>query len=327
MRINLWHLCKIIALDDSLLKISLTSSLVLHKLGFCANFALSQLHSLHFAEISICIDICLSHLCLVFLLMTNDLIIEPINAFTDNYIWCVYSPSTRRALVVDPGQSEPVKDFLSSHQLQLETILITHHHYDHTDGVSALRQAFPAKVYGPTQSPFQQADYLLGDKDTISVLGLTFDIIQVPGHTLDHIAYYNADEHILFCGDTLFLAGCGRVFEGTMGQMHASLQRLASLPPETLVYPTHEYSLANLTFAQTVEPDNTAIHSLTDKCKQQRMAAEPTLPTSIGQELQVNPFLRCQEAAVIAAANHYRPGSQKDPLEVFARLREWKNNA
>ena len=233
----------------------------------------------------------------------------------------------RHAVVVDPGESAPVINALDSHKLQLAAILVTHHHADHVDGVDELRSRLQGPVYGPRRERIPHPYVALDDGDTLEVLGLRFKVIDVPGHTSGHIAFFTEDggaEPILFCGDTLFSGGCGRLFEGTPAQMHHSLSRLAALPGPTRVCCAHEYTLSNLRFARAVEPKN---HDLADYnvwCEAQRAINEPTLPSSIATERLVNPFLRCAEPGVALVAQT-RGATSTDPVAVLAALRQWKN--
>jgi len=251
----------------------------------------------------------------------------PLPAFSDNYIWALHDG--QRALVVDPGESEGVLAWLAEHRLTLETILITHHHADHTGGVAALRQATGARVIGPASEPMPEPLLRVGATDTVNALGLGWTVIEVPGHTAGHIAYFCPDvdgKPLLFCGDTLFSAGCGRLFEGTPAQMLASLTRLAELPGATRVCCTHEYTLSNLRFALAVEPDNAELAQHAALCAQLRAGNLPTLPSSITLEKQINPFLRTHVPAVADAAGTHAPGAASDAVSVLAALREWKNN-
>jgi hydroxyacylglutathione hydrolase len=257
------------------------------------------------------------------------MLIEPIAAFTDNYIWCLHDGSA--AWVVDPGEAPPVLAFLTAKKLTLQGILITHHHHDHTGGIGELRQAFAGlTVYGPhnrdNKPGITGLDKQVAEGDAVVVFGYSFGVIEIPGHTLDHIAYYTPDSNppTLFCGDTLFAAGCGRLFEGTPPQMLASLQKLAQLPPATAVYCGHEYTAANLRFAQTVEPDNTAIRERAARTATLRAEQRPTLPSSIDLELATNPFLRCQTPSVLAAAR-LRGLQNENPTAIFAAIRSWKD--
>ncbi len=232
-----------------------------------------------------------------------------------------------RALVVDPGDAQPVFHALQQHGLQLEAILVTHHHADHVGGVDALREATGAVVYGPARERIPAPLRKLQQDDRITALGVEFSVIDVPGHTAGHIAYYAADWQgapLLFCGDTLFSGGCGRLFEGTPAQMLASLSALAALPGNTRVCCTHEYTLSNLKFARVVEPDNTALAHYQAQCAAKRAANEPTLPSSIALELQINPFLRTRQATVRQAAQAF-DASTHDEASVLGALRTWKN--
>ncbi len=250
----------------------------------------------------------------------------PIPAFNDNYIWMLHDGE--RALVVDPGEAAGVRDALARHGLRLDTILITHHHADHTGGVPELRTATGARVIGPAFETLPEPLIRVSGGEHVDALGLRFEVIDVPGHTAGHIAYYCPSldgQPLVFCGDTLFSGGCGRLFEGTPGQMHASLARLAALPGDTRVCCTHEYTLSNLAFAVAVEPGNAALQAYLSHCQAVRARNEPTLPSSIDTERAINPFLRTQEAAVVSAAQARAPGSGADPVSVLATLREWKN--
>ncbi len=250
----------------------------------------------------------------------------PIPAFADNYIWMLHDG--RAAWVVDPGDAKPVLAALQAHGLQLAGILVTHHHADHVGGLSGLRPHLQGPVYGPAREHIPGPITPLHDGDSINVLGLRFRVIDVPGHTAGHIAYVQqgAAAPLLFCGDTLFSAGCGRLFEGTPAQMAASLARLAAGPDDTQVCCTHEYTLSNLRFAAAVEPDNRDIAQHTLDCQALRQAGRPTLPSTLALEKLINPFLRCQQPAVVAAAQRMGPlNDAGDSVAVLAALREWKN--
>ncbi len=249
----------------------------------------------------------------------------PIPAFADNYLWMLHDG--KRALVVDPGDAAPVSRYLKEHALQLESILVTHHHADHTGGVDELREATGAKVYGPAAERIPAPYTPLIEGDSVTAMGLDFQVIEVPGHTSGHIAFYTPDMNnrpLLFCGDTLFSGGCGRLFEGTPAQMLASLDKLVALPGNTCVCCTHEYTLSNLRFALAVEPGNAALAEYYAQCIQLREHDQPTLPTSITQELLINPFLRTRQAAVKTAALHFDAAAHDD-TSVFAAIRQWKN--
>lgn len=229
--------------------------------------------------------------------------------------------------MVDPGDAAPVLAALQQHKLQLAAILVTHHHADHTGGVAALRQATGAQVFGPAHEVMPEPLTRLAGGETVQVLGLTFQVIDVPGHTAGHIAYYCADMDgapLLFCGDTLFSGGCGRLFEGTPAQMLASLDTLAALPDTTRVCCTHEYTLSNLKFAAVVDPGNEALVHYTTTARSLRAAQQPTLPSTLGLERQINPFLRTRQAALIQAAQGF-DASAHDEVGIFAALRQWKN--
>ena len=246
-------------------------------------------------------------------------------AFADNYLWMLHDG--REALVVDPGDAGPVHAALDARNLRLAAILVTHHHGDHVGGVDALRSRLEGPVYGPRGERIPAPYVPLAEGDTVTVLGLRFEVIDVPGHTAGHIAYHHAAADgpgLLFCGDTLFSAGCGRLFEGTPAQMHASLAKLAALPGDTRVCCAHEYTLSNLRFAAAVEPANADVAAHQSWCERLRAEGGITLPSTIARELRINPFLRCTEPAVVSSAlQHGATGS--DPVPVFAALRQWKN--
>lgn len=250
--------------------------------------------------------------------------ISALPAFTDNYIWLLQDHRTQRCVVVDPGDAAPVLAWLDAHPgWVLSDILITHHHHDHVGGVERLKQASGATVYGPASETIPARDVALKDNDSVSVLGWDFDVYAVPGHTLGHIAYYH--HGLLFCGDTLFAAGCGRLFEGTPEQMHHSLSRLAALPEDTLVYCTHEYTLSNLKFAAAVEPSNTDIAARLEKVTLQRQNGVMTLPSTLALEKLTNPFLRTTETLVTQKVDERAGAQNRAPSEVFAALRAWKD--
>jgi hydroxyacylglutathione hydrolase len=248
-------------------------------------------------------------------------------AFTDNYIWMLHDGG--QVLVVDPGEAAPVQAALQAQGLRLAGILVTHHHGDHVGGVDALRPLLQGPVFGPAHERIPQPFTPVAGGDTASLLGLDFQVIDVPGHTAGHIAYFlPAGAHgapILFCGDTLFSAGCGRLFEGSPAQMSASLAALAALPDDTRVCCAHEYTLSNLRFAAAVEPHNLAVAQHRAWCETQRAQGGITLPSSLALERQINPFLRTAQPDVVRAAQQHRPGTHGD-VEVLATLREWKNN-
>ncbi len=246
-------------------------------------------------------------------------------AFADNYIWMLHDG--KKAVVVDPGDAAPVLQALDEHRLQLDSILVTHHHADHVGGVNKLRTRLLGPVWGPANERIPEPFKPLAEGDVVQVLGLQFEVWEVPGHTAGHIAYVQRGAHtapLLFCGDTLFSAGCGRLFEGTPAQMHQSLSRLAALPGDTRVCCTHEYTLSNLRFAAAVEPGNAARAAYQADCERLRQQGVPTLPSSIALERRVNPFLRCTEPEVVASAQAHGATVGAE-VATFAALREWKN--
>ena len=250
----------------------------------------------------------------------------PISAFNDNYIWALISEDKQSVAVIDPGDAAPVEHFLQEQGLTLSAILVTHHHGDHTGGIKALMANRDIPVYGPASSPFSGITHKLTQDEKIELFGNTLEVTEVPGHTLDHISYYCAGETPqVFCGDTLFLAGCGRIFEGSASQMYTAMQYYLSLPDNTEVYCTHEYSLNNLRFAAAVEPNNPAIAQSIRDCQTLRDQDKPTLPTSIGTEKLINPFLRSEHEAVTISATDFAGKPLPTPLDVFTAVRQWKN--
>lgn len=249
--------------------------------------------------------------------------VVPVRALKDNYIWVLRAATS--AAVVDPGDAQPVLDYLEAEHLKLVAILATHHHPDHVGGVGKLLSLFDVPVFGPRNEPIAGLTRKVGEGDRAEVpeIGASFTVIDIPGHTRAHIAYY--EEKTLFCGDTLFACGCGRLFEGTAEQMFASLQKLAALPDDTLVYCAHEYTLANIGFAKAVEPDNVVLAERERAERALQAQGRPTVPSTIAREKATNPFLRCAEPAVIESANKYLGARLGHPVQVFAAIREWKN--
>ena len=254
----------------------------------------------------------------------------PLPAFSDNYLW-LWQQGTQ-AVVVDPGDATPVLAALAQENLTLNAILVTHHHADHVGGVAQLHQATGARVYGSAREEVPAPFTPVMASDTLILLGQTVTVMDVPGHTAGHVAYFlpDAQPHpVLFCGDTLFSGGCGGIFEGSPSQMLASLDTLAALPSATLVCCAHEYTLGNLRFALAVEPDNTDLQNYTTQCQQRRAQGQPTLPAQLGNELRINPFLRARHPVVRhAVAQHAQLSSaeQDNDVAVFAALRQWKND-
>ncbi|MFV3306850.1 hydroxyacylglutathione hydrolase [Pseudomonas sp. NY15181] len=254
--------------------------------------------------------------------------IDALPAFSDNYLWLLQDVTRRQCAVVDPGDAGPVLAWLDAHPgWTLTDILVTHHHADHVGGVAQLKAETGARVLGPAGEKIPARDEALEDGDRVEVLGLGFEVIHVPGHTLGHIAYFNQDHEppLLFCGDTLFAAGCGRLFEGTPAQMHASLSRLAALPGQTQVYCTHEYTLSNLRFACAVEPENPEVRARFEEVSRWREQGKISLPSSIALERATNPFLRVSETSVKKIADERNGQEIRTPDGVFAAIRRWKD--
>lgn len=247
--------------------------------------------------------------------------IHRISAFSDNYIWVIERDG--RCALVDPGDSAPVIEWLDTHNVTLSAILLTHHHSDHCGGVLPLLKLYPnTNVYAPATESIPGVTHPVKDGDYILLLGENIRVIGTEGHTKGHIAYYGDGK--LFSGDALFSAGCGRLFEGTAQQMYDSLQKLKALPDDTLVYSAHEYTLANLSFATHLEPNNQALLEYRDNIEQLREENQASLPSTIGLEKEINPFLRCDAPQLLdAIANKI---TSTDPVQIFARLREWKDS-
>ena len=251
--------------------------------------------------------------------------IEPIKAFDDNYIWLM--TTNEGSIVVDPGENINLLKVIEKKNIKLDAILITHHHYDHTGGIEELLIKYPnLKVYGPNNNVDLIKSRLV-DGELLNVIGIDFEVIEIPGHTLDHIAYYANinNSPILFCGDTLFAGGCGRVFEGTFDQMYESLMKLKKLPQNTRIYCGHEYTINNLQFAKAVEPDNIDLIARYNDALDLRKNNIPTLPSTLSIELKTNPFLRAEKNNVQKIISHkFKTGFSEK--EIFRSLRQWKDN-
>ena len=254
---------------------------------------------------------------------TASMNISPIPIFQDNYVWMIDDQST--ALVVDPGDSAPVLQVLKAQKLELKAILLTHHHYDHVNGVAGLLEAYQVPVYGPSKEAQQWVTHPLADGMRLELESpdCHFLVMEVPGHTAAHIAFYN-HEH-LFCGDTLFSAGCGRLFEGSAEQLYTSLSRIAKLADATRVFCTHEYTAANVAFARTVDPHNVALANYASVVNELRAKGQISLPSTIGLEKAINPFLRCDKTEIRQAVERQVDKKCADPIAVFRYLRQWKD--
>lgn len=251
--------------------------------------------------------------------------ISPIPAFNDNYIWLMENTDNACCAVVDPGDATPVLNVLAERKMQCVAIIATHHHWDHTGGIAELLNHVDVPVYGPAQDGIAEVSVPLSEGDTFTIddLNLRFNVLDIPAHTRGHIAVYTSD--FVFTGDTLFLAGCGRIFEGDATQMFHALQKILTLPEDTLVYCGHEYTESNLEFALLVEPGNKDISSRLDEVRSIRMSGEASIPAPLSLEKKTNPFLRCDMREVVQAAEDYSGKVLKDPIEVLSVIREWKN--
>lgn len=258
--------------------------------------------------------------------LPRPLSVLAVPAFADNYLWLIHDGV--HAAVVDPGDAGPVLQTLQDHSLALTAILLTHHHADHVGGVPELLARHPVPVYGPDNPRIEGISHPVSEGEQVNLpeLGLKLAVLAVPGHTLDHIAYIASNPGWLFCGDTLFAGGCGRLFEGTPKQMTESLAKLAALPDETAVYCAHEYTLSNLKFAREVEPGNVALLARIAAEEKKREQNQPTVPTFIGLEKSTNPFLRYTEPAILDRLTTSGRLAVREAIPAFAALREWKNS-
>lgn len=263
-------------------------------------------------------------------LLSDSITIHPIPILKDNYVWMMINANKRLAMIVDPGEALPVISYLKDNKLTLTAILITHHHWDHTNGIEKIKneltndQHFDIPIFGHHQNMITHISHVVDEGDQISFSDFPiFKVFAIPGHTLKHLAFYSPS--ILFCGDTLFAAGCGRLFEGKADELYHSLQKLIALPPETKVYCAHEYTLKNLQFAQLIEPHNQSIAEKMIRIKKCRDDNLPTLPSRLAEEKLTNPFLRCHIPEVIRKAEQYAGKKLSNPIDVFATLRKWKD--
>jgi hydroxyacylglutathione hydrolase len=242
-----------------------------------------------------------------------------------NYIWFIINEENKHCAIVDPGNATATLKFITEKNLIPDAILITHHHSDHTGGIKELISHYPIPVYGPKHETIPGLDHPLEENDIVALnnIGINFTAIDLPGHTKGHIAYYG--DGVLFCGDVLFAAGCGRIFEGTAEEMLTSLNKLTQLPDDTLVFCAHEYTLHNLRFALSIEPQNHIIQKRINECENLQKQNLPTLPSTIDLEKATNPFLRCTESTVIDAAYHHSGQQPANALETFKIIRKWKN--
>lgn len=256
----------------------------------------------------------------------KDYVVKQLKIFKDNYIWLILNTQLNKCVAIDPGDPFPLINFLNNNNVELESIWITHHHSDHTGGIDVLKNQFSIPVYGSKNELIPGVDIKVDETDFLkpSFTNTTFKILNIPGHTKGHIAYYSSMD--LFCGDTLFSAGCGRLFEGTAEQLYVSLQKISSLPDETLVFCAHEYTLNNLIFAKTVEPSNREIPTVIEKVKEQISRNEPSLPTTISKEKKINPFLRCHIREIAMNVESHFNKKLENEIDVFRHLRLWKDN-
>ena len=248
--------------------------------------------------------------------------VSAVPAFQDNYLWVIHD--SRHAILVDPGAAEPIAAFLHAHGLRLQAILCTHHHADHVGGVLDLQAEFgPVPVYGPAAEAIPGRTHAVAEGEVLTLAAGAFAVLEVPGHTAGHVAYLWQDR--LFCGDTLFALGCGRLFEGTPAQMHASLHKLSALAGDWWVHCAHEYTLSNLAFALRADSANPELLARAERERARRAQGEPTVPSRLSEERRTNPFLRSDQPALRASAEAWCGAELHTPVEVLAALRSWKN--
>ena len=252
--------------------------------------------------------------------------ISHIQAYSDNYIWLIQTNEGNT--LVDPGDASPVLDFIQREEIEIDDILITHHHFDHVGGLQSLKPLINGSIIGPDSKNIDKLDYRVKDGELITTIGLEFSVIEIPGHTLDHIAFYsNTEKEVLFCGDTIFSGGCGRVFEGTFQQMNNSINILSRLPNSTEIYCAHEYTLSNLVFAKQVEPHNGELNHYYEEVINMRKNDIATIPTTLNRELQINPFLRVSNASLRESiSDKLNDSDQLSDTEIFKFLRTWKDS-
>ncbi|WP_289007357.1 hydroxyacylglutathione hydrolase [uncultured Idiomarina sp.] len=251
--------------------------------------------------------------------------VHAIEAFDDNYIWAIETNNNDKVIIVDAGEAKPVQQWLEQNNKSIETILVTHHHYDHTGGIAELLEHTACPVIGPENPDIKTLTRTVTEGDELTVGSIQWQVLTTPGHTLDHISFYTPG--FLFCGDTLFSCGCGRMFEGTPEQFTQSLLKLRKLPGETRVFCAHEYTQANVNFALKVEPENAVLQSYAEKVRMLREQEQITLPSTLQLELAINPFLRFDQKSVIEAANKHAGSVKNSPEDVFYTIRQWKDNA
>lgn len=252
--------------------------------------------------------------------------LTPIPVLSDNYVWVFSHLQTKTAIAVDPGDAAPVLAFLEANGLHLEAIMVTHHHWDHVGGIDALKRQYGTTVFGPARENIEGVERPVREADKLSIKGIGEEIrvLDIPGHTAGHVGYLINDK--LFCGDTLFSAGCGRLFEGTAEQLYHSLQKIASLPDDTRICCTHEYTLNNLYFALEVEPGNATVREHIRKVEDLMRRHKPSLPSTLALERRINPFLRVNHDSIIESVSRHIGRPIHDDLDCFTELRKWKDN-